>query len=135
MTLKKGGTTQGLLFPYSMKNSSNSTEWREHELQFAKSIAAIAPITSMFEELKAIGNEYKPSIYKLGSLYQEYTKLLERTEHECLSCIHLLKDNYQSERRKVLQQQTSSLEHLFKQFQGILSTLGKFSVVRQLLKD
>ena len=53
MTVKKGGTTQVLLFSDALKNTSSSAEWREHEVRFAKTIEAIAPITSKLEELKA----------------------------------------------------------------------------------
>ena len=46
MTVKKGGTTQVLLFSDALKNSPKSAEWREHKLRFAKTIEAISPITS-----------------------------------------------------------------------------------------
>ena len=71
----------------------------------------------------------------MGSLYLEYTISIERLQQESQSCIHLLEDKYQSERRKVMQQQTSGLEHLFKQCQAMFSTLGKLSIVRHLLKN
>ena len=48
MTVKKGGTTQVLLFSDALKNSSNSAEWREHEVRFAKIIEAIAQTISNF---------------------------------------------------------------------------------------
>ena len=50
MAVKKGGTTQVLLFLDALKNSSNAAEWTEHELRFAKTIEAIAPISSKFED-------------------------------------------------------------------------------------
>ena len=99
MTVKKGGTTQVLLFSDALKNSSTAAEWREHEVRFAKTFVAIAQISSKFEELKSKGKYYEPSIYELGSLYQEYSKSIERIINECNGCIHLLKDKYQSERR------------------------------------
>ena len=112
--MKKGGTTQVLLFSDALKNSSTAAEWREHEVRFAKTIEAIAQISSKFEELKFKRKDYEPSIYELGSLYQEYCKSIEGINNECDSCIHLLKDKYQSERRKVLRCQTSGLEQLYK---------------------
>ena len=115
MTVKKGGTTQVLLFSDALKNSSNSAEWKEHELRSAKAIEAIAPIFSKLEELKDKGKDYEPSVYELGSLFQEYNKVLERINKERDSCIHLLKDKYQSERRNVLRCQTSGLEELYKE--------------------
>ena len=42
MTVKKGGTTQMLLFSDALKNSSHSTEWRKHEVRFGKTIEALA---------------------------------------------------------------------------------------------
>ena len=92
MTVKKGGTTQVLLFSDALKNSSTAAEWREHEVRVAKTIEAIAQISSKFEELKSKGKDYEPSIYQLGSLYQEYNKSIEGINNECNSCIHLLKD-------------------------------------------
>ena len=77
MTVKKGGTTQVLLFSDALKNSTNAAEWREHELRIAKTIEAIAPISSKFEELKSKGKDYEPCIYGLGSLYQDYSKSIE----------------------------------------------------------
>ena len=68
MTVKKGGTTQVLLFSDSLKNSANAAEWRE-----LKTIEAIATISSKFEELKSRGKDYEPSIYDFGSLYQDYS--------------------------------------------------------------
>ena len=50
MTVKKGGTTQVLLISDALKISSNAAEWREHDLRFAKTIEAIAPISSKFED-------------------------------------------------------------------------------------
>ena len=79
MTVKKGGTTQVLLFSDALKNSSNSTEMREYELRIAKTIEAKAPITSKFEELKVKRKEYEPSIYDLGGLCHEYTRSITRT--------------------------------------------------------
>ena len=135
MTVKKGGTTQVLLFSDALKNSSNSAEWREHEVRFAKTIEAIAPITSKLEELKAKEKENKPSLHEMGSLYQAYTRAIEQIKRECQSCIHLIKERHQSERRKVLQLQTSGLEHLFKQSQTLFPVLGKYPTVRNLLID
>ena len=64
MTVKKGGTKQVLLFSDALKNSSTAAEWREHEVRFAKTIEAIAQISSKFEELKSKGKDYEPSIYE-----------------------------------------------------------------------
>ena len=135
MTMKKGGTTQVLLFLDALKNSSTSTECREHEVRFAKIIEVIAQVTSKFEELKTKGNDYEPSIYELGSLYQDYSKAIEGINTECDSCIRLLKDKYQSERRKVLNCQTSGLEQLYKECSTIFGKLKSCSTVYHHLKD
>ena len=103
ITVKKGQTTQVLLFLDALKNSSNSAEWRDHEVRFAKIIAALSLTTLKFEELKAKGRDYQPSVYELGSLYQDYSKSVEGVKTECEKYIHLLKDKYQSERCKVMQ--------------------------------
>ena len=47
----------------------------------------------------------------------------------------MLKEKYQSERRKVMRRQTSGLEHRFKQCQALFPVLGKCCTIRQLLKD
>ena len=133
--MKKGGTTQMLLFSDALKNSSTAAEWREHEVRFAKTIEAIAQISSKFEELKFKGKDYEPSIYELGSLYQEYCKSIEGINNECDSCIHLLKDKYQSERRKVLRCQTSGLEQLYKECSTMFSKLKGCETVLSNLKD
>ena len=90
MTVRKGGTTQVLLFSDALKNSANAAEWREHELRTAKTIEAIAQISSKFEELKSKGEDYEPGIYELGRLYQDYSKSIEGITNECNS-----KDKYQ----------------------------------------
>ena len=72
MTVKKGGTTQVLMFSDALKNSSYSAEWRKHEVRFGKTIEALALTASKFEELKGKGKDYKPTIYELGSLYLDY---------------------------------------------------------------
>ena len=92
MTVKKGGTTQVLLFSDALKNSSNYADWREHEVRFAKTVEAIAAITSKLEELKAKEKENEPSLHELGSLYQEYTRAIERIKRERQCCIHLIKE-------------------------------------------
>ena len=135
MTVKKGGTTQVLLFSKALKNSSNAAEWREHEVRFAKTIEAIAQISSKFEELKAKGKDYEPSVYELGSLYQDYSNSIEGIKNECDSCIHLLKDKYQSDRRKVLRCQTSGLEQLYKECSTMFSKLKGCDTVHANLKD
>ena len=135
MTVKKGGTTQVLSFSDALKNSSTAAEWREHEVRFAKTIEAIAQISSKFEELKSKGKDYEPSIYELGSLHQEYSKSIEGINNECNSCIHQLKDNYQSERRKVLSCQTSGLEQLYKECSTMFSKLKGCETVHPNLKD
>ena len=135
MTVKKGGTTQVLLFSNALKNSSNAAEWREHEVRFAKTIEAIAQISSKFEELKSKGKDYEPSTYELGSLYRDYSNSIEGIKNECDSCIHLLKDKYQSDRRKVLLCQTSGLEQLYKECSTIFSKLNGCETVHSNLKD
>ena len=85
--------------------------------------------------MKAKEKENKPSLHELGSLYQEYTRAIEQMKRECQSCIHLIKENYHSERRKVVQLQTSGLEHLFKQCQTLFPVLGKYPTERNLLID
>ena len=47
-------------------------------MRVAKTIDAITPTVSKFEELKAKGKEYDPKIYELGSLYQDYSNSIER---------------------------------------------------------
>ena len=135
MTVKKGGTTQVLLFSDALKNSANAAEWREHELRIAETIEAIAPISSKFEELKSKGKDYEPSIYEMGSLYQDYSKPIERINNECNSYIHLLEDKYQSERRKVLRCQTSGLEQLYKECSTLFSKLKGCETVHTNSKD
>ena len=49
-------------------------------------------------ELKTKGEDYEPSIYELGSLYEVYSRAIEGINNERDSCIRLLKDKYQSER-------------------------------------
>ena len=58
-------------------------------------------------------------------------------KHECESCIHLLKDKYQSERRKVMQNKTSSssLEELYQECGAIFKPLPGLSVIQQQMKD
>ena len=73
MTVKKGGTTQVLLFSDALKNLSYSVEWRKHEVRFGKTIKALALAASKFEELKGKGKDYKPTIYEFGSLYLDYS--------------------------------------------------------------
>ena len=91
--VKKGGTTQMLLFSDALKISSTFVESKKkHEVRFAKTIDAISPITSTFEELKAKGNDYKPSIYELGSLYQDFVNSNEKIRNGCKNCIQLLED-------------------------------------------
>ena len=119
MTVKKGGTTQVLLVSDALKNSPYSAEWRKHELRFGKTIDAPAETAWKFEELKGKGKDYTPIICELSSLYLEYSKSIEEMKHECESCIHIPKDNYQSEPRKVMQHQTISLEELSKKFVAI----------------
>ena len=129
MTVKKAGTTQVMLFSDALKNSSTAADRREHEVRFAKTIKAIAQIPSKFEEPISKGKDYEPSIYELGSLYQEYSKSIEGINNECNSCIHLLKDKYQSERRKVLSCQTSGLEQLYKECSTMFSKLKQFILI------
>ena len=124
-----------LLFSDALKNSSTAAEWSEHDVRFAKAIEAIAQISSKFEELKSKGKDCEPSIYELGSLYQEYSKSIEGINNECNSCIHLLKDKYQSERRKVLSCQTSGLEQLYKECSTMFSKLKGCETVYPNLKD
>ena len=135
MTVKKGGTTQVLSFSNALKNSSNAAEWREHEVRFAKTIEAIAQTSSKFEELKAKGKDYEPSIIEVGSLYQDYSESIEGITNESDSCIHLLKDKYQSERRKVLRCQTSGLKQLNKEYSTLFSKLKRCETVHPNLKD
>ena len=135
MTVKKGGTTQVLLFSDALKNSANATEWREHELRIVTTIEAIAQVSSKFEELKSKGKDYELGIYELGSLYQDYSKSIEGRTNECNSCIHLLKDKYQSDRRKVLRCQTSGLEQLYKECSTMFSKLKGCDTVHTNLKD
>ena len=104
-------------------------------MRFAKAIEAIAPIFSKFEELKDKGKDYEPSVYELGSLFQEYNKALKRINKERDSCIHLLKDKYQSERRNVLRCQTSGLEQLYKECSTMFSNLKGYPKVQLHLKD
>ena len=66
--------------------------------------------------MKAKGIEYKPSVYQLGRLYQECTRSIEQIEHERLSCIHLLKDKYQSERPNITLECIGKLNLLKAQF-------------------
>ena len=134
MIVKEGGTTQVLLFSDVLKNSSNSAEWREHEVRSAETIEATAQTISKFEELKTKGKDYEPSIYKPGSLYQDYSKALVGIKNECDSCIRLLKDKYQSERRKVVQCQTSSLEQLYKECSTMFNKMKRCSTVYFHLK-
>ena len=96
-----------LLFSDALKNSFHAAEWREHELRFAKTIEAIAQTISKLEELNTKGKDNEPSIYELGSLYQDYSKSIEGINNEFNSYIHLLKDKYHSERGKVLRCQTA----------------------------
>ena len=56
-------------------------------------------------------------------------------KHECESCIHLLKDKYQSERRKVMQHQTNSLEELYQECGAIFKPLPGFSVIQRQIQD
>ena len=88
-----------------------------------------------FEELKVKGKDYEPGICELGSLCQDYSKYIEGINNECLSCIHLLKDKYQPERRKVLHCQTKDLEQFFKECSTMLSKLKGCSTVHLLLTD
>ena len=135
MTVKNGGTTQVLLFSDALKNSANAAEWREHELRIAKTIEAIAQISSKFEELKSKGKDYEPGIYEMGSLYQDYSNSIEGIKNECDSCIHLLKDKYLSDRRKVLRCQTKGLEQLYKECSTMFSKLKGCDTVHTNLKD
>ena len=128
MTVKKSRTTQVLLLSDALKNSSNSVEWTEHEVRFGKTIEAIAQTISKFEELKNKGKDHEPSIYELGSLYQEYSKAIEGINNSD-SCIRLLKDKYQSERRKVVLCQTSGLEQLYKECSTMFSKMKGRSTV------
>ena len=79
-----------------MKNSSTFADRREHEVRFTKTIEVVAQETSMFEELKTKEKDYERSINELGSLYQDSSKDIEGIKKECDSCIHSLKDKYQS---------------------------------------
>ena len=54
---------------------------------------------------------------------------------ECDSCIHLLKDKYQSERRQVMQHQTSSLEEHKQECRVLSKPLPGFSVIQRQMKD
>ena len=135
MTVKKGGTTKVWLFSDALKNSSYSAQGRKHEVWFGKTIEALALTASKFEEMKGKGKDYKPTKYELGSLSLDYSKSIEEMKHECESCIHLLKDKYQSERRKVTQHQTSSLEELYQECGAIFKPLPGFSVIQQQIKD
>ena len=98
-------------------------------MRFAETIKAIAQTISKLEELKIKGQEYEPSIYELGSLYQDYSKANERINNECDSFIRLLKDQYQSERRKVVQRQMSGLEQLYKECSTMFSKVKGCSTV------
>ena len=100
-----------------------------------KTIEALALTASKFEELKGKGKDYKPTKYELGSLFLDYSKSIEEMKHECESCIHLLKDKYQSERRKVMQHQTSSLEELYQECGSIFKPLPGLSVIQRQMKD
>ena len=102
---------------------------------FAKTIEAIAQISSRFEELKAKGKDYEPSLYELGSLYQDYSESIERVTNESDSCIYLLKDKYQSERRQFLRCQTSGFEQLNKECSTMFNKLKGCSTVLFYLKD
>ena len=99
-----------------------------------KTIEALALTASKFEELKGKGKD-KPTKYELGSLFLDYSKSIEEMKHECESCIHLLKDKYQSERRKVMQHQTSSLEELYQECGSIFKPLPGLSVIQRQMKD
>ena len=65
----------------------------------------------------------------MGSLYQDHTKSNEGITNECNSYIHLLKDKYQSERRKVLRCQTSGLDQLYKECSTLFSKLKGCEIV------
>ena len=95
------------MFLAALKNH-HFAEWTDHEVRYAKLIEAISQITSL-DELK----EYQPSTYELRSLYQEISKSVEGIKPKCKRYIHLLKDMYQSERRKILHSQTSGQENIF----------------------
>ena len=74
LTLKKGGTTQVLLFSAALKSSPSSNKWTQHEVvRFAKQITAVAEVTSKCEELESRGREeYKPRLIELCYLYQSF---------------------------------------------------------------
>ena len=136
MTVKKGGTTQVLLFSNALKHSSNAAEWREHEVRFAKTIEAIAQTSSKFEELKAKGKNYEPDMYELGSLYQDSSESIEGITNESDNCIHLLKDKYQSERLKfILALSNEWLEQLYKECSTLFSKLKRCEIVHPNLND
>ena len=92
-------------------------------MRFAKTIEAIAQTISKFEELKTKGKDYKPSFYESGSLYPDHNQAIEGINDECDRCVRLLKDKYQSERRKVVQCQTSGLEQLYKKCSTMFSKM------------
>ena len=75
MTVRKGATTQVLLIPDALTNSTNDAEWTKHEVRFAKTEETISPTTSKFEALKSKVKDYKPSLNELGSLYQVFAPL------------------------------------------------------------
>ena len=52
IAVKKGGTTQVLLFSDALKNSSDSADWKGHEVRFAIIIEALAPITPRNSKLQ-----------------------------------------------------------------------------------
>ena len=104
-------------------------------MRFGKTIEALALSASKFEELKGKGKGYEPTIYELGSLHLDHSKSIEEMQHECESCIHLLKDKNQSERRKVMQHQTSSLEDLYQECGAIFKPLPGFSVIQRQMND
>ena len=86
---------------------------KKHERGFGEAIGAPALTASNFEELKGKDKDYKPTIYELGTFHLHYSKSIEEMKHECESCILFLEDKYQSERPKVMQPQTNSLQELY----------------------
>ena len=86
--------------------------------------------------MKGEGKSRELSVYELGSLYQDYTESVEGIKNKCEHCIHLLKDRYQPERRKVTQQQTCEVDELYKECGTLFKILSTGSArVQAQLKD
>ena len=104
-------------------------------MRFGETIEALALTASKFEKSECMAKDFKPRIYKLGSVYLDYSKAIEEMKHECENSILLLKNKYQSDRRKVMEHQTSSHEELYQDFGALFKPLPGFFVIQRQIKD